>query len=308
MIKGLHHLTAISGHAQRTYDFYVKLLGLKLVKQTIHYEDPNSLHLYFGLGDGAPGTLITFFVFPGVKEGGVGKGQIVTVGFSIPMESVDFWQKRLEAQDILHKWPQQRGNEVVIYFEDPDGLGIELVAHERDARPGFATKDIPEEYAIRGLHNGEVWLPVFQTLGAHLTQGLGLKLIEEQGMRMRYAHADEAGAYVDILWGKDGSVGIPGTGTFDHLALMVEEEADLYDMRTRLKARGLNPTPIRERTYFRSIYCELVPGVTIELATRKPGFTVDEPADSLGQSLTLPKWQEFRKLEILSKLPPLRVE
>lgn len=303
MSFALHHLTAVAQDAQRSYDFYTHVLGLHLVKQTVHYEDLSSYHLYFGDEQGRPGSVLTLFIFPGIRQGGVGKGQIATAGLRIAAAEVDAWLDWLSQHDILHKYPQQRGEETVIFLEDPDGLGLELIAglEERPLAPD------PARPRVRGLYSAEIWLPTFTQLGAFFTQTLGLSLLREQGQRFRYGSQDAPGYYLDILWGQDGSFGVRGSGTFDHVALQVPDLAALRDWRQRLKAAGLAPTPIRERTYFQSVYVEAVPGVVVELATTSPGFAADESPSALGQRLQVPRWEQFRRDELAAALPPLRL-
>jgi glyoxalase family protein len=298
----LHHLTAVASDAQRSHDFYTQVLGLHLIKQTVHYEDLASYHLYYGDAAGRPGTVVSLFIFPGLRQGGVGKGQIATLGLRIAAVEVEVWLDWLAQHNILHKYPQQRGAETVIYLEDPDGLGIELIAGP-EATP-LPAGDRPR---VHSLYSAEIWLPTFTRLGAFFTQTLGLELIREQGQRFRYGSVDAPGHYLDILWGQDGSFGVRGTGTVDHLALQVPDDDALLSWRQRFKAAGLNPTPMRERTYFRSVYVEAVPGIVVELATEGPGFAVDEAPEALGRALQVPRWEQFRRSALQAALPKLRI-
>lgn len=305
MIQGIHHLTFRSHHAERTVDFYTNVLGFHLIKKTIRYDATNELHFYFGDKIGTPGTIVSSWIHPAHQQGAVGKGQIATLGLSIPLASVEFWDERLAKLNILAKYPQQRGDEVVIYFEDPDGVGIELIANAQDERPGFSsTEDIPPKKGIRGIHSAEIWLDRFDRSGTLFQTQLGAKLISEQGFRFRYGWADVSGSFIDIVWGREGAVGIEGAGAVDHLGLIVANENELWQVRDRLNEKAVPIGPLRELSYYRAFTFRDPEGILFELATPTPGFQLDEAPEMLGQQFMLPIWENFRKQEILASLPP----
>lgn len=304
MIQGIHHLTFRSHQAAVTVEFYTKVLGFHLIKQTIRYDATNELHFYFGDEVGSPGTIVSAWIHPGYQQGGVGKGQIATLGLSVPMDSIEFWDERLSKLDILAKYPQQRGDEVVIYLEDPDGLGIELIANEKDERPGFSsTAEIPLEKGIRGIHSAEIWLDRFDRSGIFFQTQLGANLISEQGFRFRYGWADVSGSFLDIVWGREGAVGIEGAGAVDHLGLIIEDENELWQIRDQLNEKAVPIGPLRELSYYRAFTFRDPEGILFELDTPSPGFHLDEAPGTLGQQFMLPIWENFRKQEILTSLP-----
>ncbi|MEL6131788.1 MAG: ring-cleaving dioxygenase, partial [Bacteroidota bacterium] len=203
--------------------------------------------------------------------------------------------------------PQQRArDEVVIYLEDPDGLGIELIANTRDTRRGYATPNLPAAIAIKGLYSVEVWLPTFFKAGAFLEM-LGLKLICEKAQTRRYATADLPGGYIDITWGKDGAVGMAGQGAIAHVAWRVKEEAQLHTIQKQLRDKRMEMTAIRQWTYYKAFSVKDPEGLVFTFATEGPGFTIDEEADQLGQSLKLPMWEEFRRAALEDSLPSLKL-
>ncbi|MEL7193364.1 MAG: VOC family protein [Bacteroidota bacterium] len=307
MLLGLHHVTATTSDAQQNITFYAHILGLRLVKQTINYDDPASYRLYYGDETGSPGSLLSFRVLPQAKDGAVGRGQFATVTLSISMDAIDFWVDRLTQYKVPFKDPQQRArDEVVIYLEDPDGLGIELIANERDVRKGFAHQEISSLMAIKGMYSVEIWLPTFFKTGAFLEM-LGLDLIEEKSQTRRYAHRDVPGAYTDVTWGKDGAVGMPGTGTVEYMAWTVKEESDLHLLQRALRTKGLEMTAIRQWTYYKAFSVKNTEGLVFTFATEGPGFAVDEDQDALGQRLQLPIWEEFRRASLEAALPPIQL-
>lgn len=305
MIQGIHHLTFRSHQIARTVDFYTRVLGFHLIKKTIRYDATKELHFYFGDETGTPGTVVSAWIHPGYQQGGVGKGQIATLGLSVPMDSVGFWDERLSKMDIPAKYPQQRGDEVVIYLEDPDGLGIELIANEKDERSGFSSsEDIAEGKRIRGIHSAEIWLDRFDRSGTFLTSQFGARLISEQGFRFRYGWADKSGSFIDIVWGREGAVGIEGAGAADHLGIIVEDENELWQVRDQLNEKAVPIGPLRELSYYRAFTFRDPEGILFELDTPAPGFHLDEAPGKLGQKFLLPIWENFRKQEILASLPP----
>ena len=224
LITGIHHVTAISGDAQQNIDFYTGVLGLKLVKQTVNFDYPEVYHFYFGDNTGAPGSIMTTFPY-GAKltKGRHGKGKINTTAFSLPYHAVDYWVRRLEHFDLLFKHPQERfgGNEVVIYLEDPDGMGVELIFNESDKRPPISTGAVSDEYAIQGIHHVELWLESFERTAALLTERMNHTLIAERSGRLRYGVEDTPGKFIDLLWIPETLRGLDGRGMVHHVAFSI---------------------------------------------------------------------------------------
>ncbi len=305
---GLHHVTAIATDPQRNADFYHTALGLKLVKTTVNFDAPDTYHLYFGNEAGQPGTLITFFPWPGAPRGRRGTGQATTVAFSIPQASMSWWRAHLEGLAVQVGPPTTRWGEEVLSVRDPDGLMLELVAHsEADPRPSWQNGPIPPEHAIRGLHSVTLTEADHERTAALLAETLGFRLVEEAHARFRFATGDGgAGALVDVLGSSDAPQGLVAAGTVHHIAWRAPDEAEQVAWRTTLMDQGVNVTPILDRQYFQSIYFREPGGVLLEIATDPPGFTLDEPLMQLGRALKLPPWLEPSRDEIERALPTLK--
>ncbi|MFP3941752.1 MAG: ring-cleaving dioxygenase [Thermoanaerobaculia bacterium] len=310
-IAGIHHVTAIATDPRRTLDFYTRVLGLRLVKRTVNFDDPGTYHLYFGDDLGRPGTVLTFFPWPLARRGIRGVGQATATAFSVPAGSLGFWQERLRGEGVAVEEPAERfGGEEGFAFQDPDGLKLELVAHEgADERPGWGRGPLPAEHAIRGFHSVTLSEQGYQATAELLTQVLGFRLVAEEGSRSRFEAGDGGpGARVDVHCAPSAPFGRVAAGSVHHVAWRVADEEAQAAWRERLAARGLNVTPVLDRQYFRSIYFREPGGVLFEIATDRPGFTLDESPDALGEALKLPPWLEPRRAEIEDALPELRPE
>lgn len=305
LIKGLHHITALASDAQKNLDFYAGILGLKLVKKTINFDAPEIYHLYYGNEKGSPGTILTFFPYPGIPQGRKGKGQLTVTSFSIPENSLDYWIKRLDKFQVAFEDPQQRFDEVVIYFEDHDGLGLELVANKMDERPGFTYGNVPIEYAIKGFYGMTLSEECYEKTAGLLVGQMDHQLIVEKGNRFRYSASGKPGDFVDILCQPDILKGSGGYGTVHHVAFATDTDATQLMSREKLLTFGLNVTPVLDREYFHSIYFREPGGVLFEIATIPPGFAIDEPIEHLGESLKLPPWEEQNRKKIEQELNPL---
>ena len=293
LITGIHHVTALAGSPQKNLDFYAGILGLRLVKKTVNFDAPEVYHFYYGDEMGLPGSILTFFPYGDIMKGRHGKGMLNTTSFSVPMSSLDYWQQRLKKFNIHFKQPQERFNsEAFIYFEDEDGLGLELVFTDKDERPGFTYGPVPLEYAIKGFYNVEIWEEGYERTAALLTEQLDHKLIAEQSNRFRFAANDSPGNYVDIICAPDSLKGLGGNGTVHHIAFATADKQTQNEVRDKISQRMLNPTPILDRQYFTSIYFREPGGVLFEVATAGPGFAIDEDKDHLGEGLKLPEWYE----------------
>jgi glyoxalase family protein len=303
---GIHHVTGIASDPQRNLDFYAGILGLRLVKRTVNFDDPTTYHFYFGDESGNPGSILTFFPWPEARRGRQGGGQVAVTSFSILPSSVGFWIERLIKKRVEFEQPVARyEDERVIAFKDHEGFMGELVAHPAAAaRTGWSGAGVPAEHAIRSMHSVTLWLDANELTGQLLTNTLGFRLVREQGSIFRYASGDGGpGTIVDLrcvpgIWG-----GVIGAGTVHHVAFRCTSEAEQMEVRTELTSLGYNVTPQLDRDYFKSIYFREPGGVLFEIATDGPGFAVDERADALGQSLKLPGWLEPRRFEIEALLP-----
>ncbi|KIC91677.1 VOC family protein [Flavihumibacter sp. ZG627] len=308
LITGIHHVTAIAGSTQRNIDFYAGILGLRLVKKTVNFDAPEVYHFYYGNDAGNPGSILTFFPYEGLVNGRHGKGMLTTTSFSVPLEALDYWQERLKRFDIAFKPPRERfGSELVIYFEDDDGLGLELVFTDSDQRKGNSSGPVPAEMAIRGLYNVEIWEEGYERTAGILTQQLDHVLVAESGNRFRFAATNSPGNYVDIICSPDSLRGLAGSGTVHHLAFATPDAASLQAIRNRIMPLKSNITPVLDRKYFSSVYFREPGGVLFEVATASPGFSVDESLETLGEHLQLPEQFETRREELENKLLPIRV-
>lgn len=306
-ILGLHHITAIAGDAKRNYDFYAQVLGLRMVKKTVNFDDPYTYHFYFGDEVGSPGSILTFFPWSGVRQGRNGTGMATAIGYSVPMDSLSFWADRFERYGVKHNVPQDRFGEQYLSFQDPDGLDIELiVGQEEDARKPWETEEVKAHVALKGFHSVTLSLKGIQHTAEILTNIFGYRLLKQEGNRYRFVtDAVEGANIVDLLEQPSVPAGINAGGTNHHVAFRVKDDVALMEYREKILSKGFNITPKIDRNYFYSLYFREPGGVLFELATDNPGFAVDEPVASLGSSLKLPPQYEGTRKEIEAVLPVL---
>ncbi len=306
-ILGLHHITAIAGDAQRNYDFYTKTLGLRLVKKTVNFDDPQTYHFYFGDEVGTPGTILTFFPWKNVRQGKIGAGMATEIGYSVPKGSLEFWKSRFENLNIPYEETQLFG-ERQITFQDPDGLWLSLieVGHDDD-RKGFETSEIKTDAALKGFHTVTLTLNNIKATAAILTDVFGYKQVKQEGNLHRYqTDTVKNAAIVDLLEMPEVQRGLNAGGTNHHVAFRVKDEEDLMAMREKVMAKGLQITEKINRDYFFSLYFREPGGVLFEIATDNPGFATDETVENLGSSLQLPNQYKAMRTEIEKGLPELK--
>jgi glyoxalase family protein len=305
----IHHITAIAGDPQRNLDFYAGVLGLRLVKLTVNFDDPGSYHLYFGDEAGHPGSILTFFPWPHGQRGRQGSGQVGTVSLAIPPASLGWWIERLLLHGIKYDGPDRRFDEQVLAFADPDGLLLELVATPRvaDVAP-WADGPVPAEHAVRGIHGATVWEDGDRGTADFLTRLMGFRQVGEEGNRLRFeSAATGVGSVVDLRRVPGFWAGAGGVGTVHHVAFRAASGEAQLEQHARLESAGVEITPVIDRQYFRSVYFREPGGVLFEIATDPPGFTLDEPASELGTSLKLPPKYEPMRDRIERTLPSLRL-
>jgi len=302
-LPGIHHVTAITGDAQRNVDFYAGLLGLRLVKRTVNFDDPGSYHLYFGDELGRPGSVMTFFVWPGAVRGRRGTGQVAAAAFAVPSGSLDWWSRRVEAAGASVEGIASRMGDQVLAFADPEGLRLELVAPARpDPRAPWAGGTVPADHAIRGFHSVTLSLSAHEETARLLTATLGFRAVHSAAGRTRFETGDFGGA-VDLLAMPDAAPGETGGGIVHHVAWRTPDDASQLAWREVVAGAGRDVTPVLDRQYFHSIYFREPGGVLFEIATDAPGFTVDEPEERLGTALRLPPWLEQFRAELEGRLP-----
>lgn len=308
-IAGIHHISAICGDPQRNLDFYTGLLGLRLVKKTVNFDDPNSYHLYYADARGTPGTIMTFFAWISMPPmtyaaGRQGAGQIYATSFAIPTLSGDFWADRLAAAAIDFDGPHRRFDDEVITLHDPDGLPIELVACAPciDAEYWQASP-VPAAHAIRGFSGVALCIEGYDRSAKLLREVMGFEFVGQEGSRFRFRGGSST---IDLLCLPDTGAGRMGIGVTHHVAFRMESDEEEQQWREVLVAHGYDPTPVLDRQYFHSVYFREPGGIVFELATDAPGFTVDESIEELGTELKLPAWLEPRRARIEARLPELR--
>ncbi len=309
-IPGMHHITAIAGDPQRNLDFYMSILGQRLVKKTINFDDPGTYHLYYGDEIGTPGTILTFFPWPGAPKGRKGTGQVVDIAFAIPINAINYWIERLRAHNIEVTGPTTRFGDQVLSFSDPDGLSLELVAHNGPDRKELVWKQgpIPEEYAIRGFYSVTLAEAQYERTAALLINQLGFTFVGQEGNRYRYHVGDDAsGAIVDVLSLPNERRGHVARGAVHHVAWRTPDDAQELAWQEQLLREGNNVTEVRDRQYFHSIYFNEPGGVLFEIATNPPGFTFDESIEELGTHLKLPPWLEPNRKLLEATLPELHL-
>lgn len=306
-ISGIHHVTAITADGQKNIDFYTGLLGLRLVKVTVNFDDPQSYHLYYGDERGHPGTIMTFFVWPGGHRGRQGSSQVVATSFSIPPSSMKFWRKRIIAGGSSVDEAPSRFGEQVLSFNDPDGIRLEMVARPSEGSHAWKAGPVPAEHAIHGFHGVTLSEEGYEHTAELLTRTLGFRSMEQRENRFRFTGAAATAEIVDLLCMPDSARGMLGTGIVHHVAFRSADLDAQRQWRQVLVDHKQNVTPVIDRTYFQSIYFREPGGVLFEIATDGPGFTVDESPESLGTSLMLPKQYEKARPQLESLLPRLRL-
>ncbi|MFC4170510.1 ring-cleaving dioxygenase [Microvirga sp. GCM10011540] len=304
--NGIHHITAIAGLAQRNLDFYTRTLGLRLVKKTVNFDDPGTYHFYYGDEAGQPGTILTFFPWEHAAPGRLGIGETQETVFRVPEGAISYWTHRLIEKGVAHEVPQKRFGETVLAFKDPDGMRLALVAVPGiEAETAWSTGDIPVEHAIRGFHSASLLLDMAAPTGAILTDVFGFTEVAREGSLVRYKAGDTAlGGIVDLREAGGFLPGRPGAGTVHHIAFRATDDAAQAEMVRKLaENHGIRTTEQKDRDYFRAVYFREPGGLLFEIATDAPGFAADEPAESLGRALKLPRFLEPNREQIEAVLP-----
>src|SRR5437870_2513663 len=299
MLLGLHHVTALAGDPQTNLDYYTQVLGLRLVKRTVNFDDPGSYHFYFGDDIGTPGTIMTFFPWPGARRGARGSGQVTVVSFAVPRNSMAFWKERLRATHVIAEEIKGRFGCNALRFLDPDGLQLELVAS--------ANEESSSERAIRGFAAPTLEIRNPEKTEKLLTEILGFEFVAEENNRRRFrGSGSNASAVIDLVSSEAG-FGQIAVGAVHHIAFRAANDEEQLRVREQLVARGLNVTPVIDRQYFHSTYFREPNGILFEIATDEPGFLIDESADELGETLKLPPIYEPNRDEIEHVLPTIHL-
>jgi glyoxalase family protein len=306
--SGIHHVTAIAGPARRNLEFYTRVLGLRLVKRTVNFDDPGTYHFYYGDEAGQPGTILTFFPWAHVAPGRLGVGETQETVFRIPEGALGFWTHRFVQHGVPHDSVQQRFGEAVLAFRDPDGMRLALVALPGiEAEPGWNNGEITEAHAIRGFHSVSLLLEDAAPTAAILTDVFGFSEVGSEGSVTRYrAGPTTIGGVVDLRAAGGFLPSRPGAGSVHHIAFRAADDAAQDAMVQRLaQNHRIGTTEQKNRNYFRSVYFREPGHVLFEIATDIPGFAVDESREDLGQALKLPSFLEPDRAEIERVLPVL---
>lgn len=308
-VPGIHHVTSVVGDPQRNLDFYSGVLGLRPLKVTINFDVPSTYHFYFGDHAGTPGTLLTTFPWPHVAPGHIGAGQVGATSFLIPDGSGDYWRDRLESAGITMSDSVRRFGDEILTFTDPDGLVTTLVS-----RAGVGMADswhggpVPQDTAIVGFAGVTLFSRRPDQTSSLLTDLLGFQYVGEQDRMARFATGTGAlGSTIDLRLEPPSEAGTEGPGTVHHVAWRTRDEAEQQEWSHLLKSAGLAVTPVRDRSYFKSIYFNEPGGILFEIATDPPGFAIDEPVDALATGIKLPPWYEARRAEFERGLRTVRL-
>jgi glyoxalase family protein len=307
-IPGIHHVTCITRDVQKCVDFYVSVLGLRFIKKSINQDLPDTYHIYFGDYLGSPGTAMTFFGWPTWPDRRAGSGQVTTVAFQVPQDSLDFWSDRLRRLGVDHTAARRFGTEALV-LRDVDGIELELVGRASNDRwQPWKDAPIDERHAIRGFHS--VTLTLAKTAASFdlLTSSMGFRRVGKEGSRTRFeTGAGGPHAIVDVVESAASPEGEESVGTVHHVAWRTADAPSQIAWRELLQQAGRNVTPVIDRWYFKSIYFREPGGVLFEIATDGPGFTVDESPEKLGTTLSLPPWFQVRRDRLDEILPPIVV-
>lgn len=306
-LRGIHHITAIASDPQGNLDFYTQVLGLRLVKRTVNFDDPGSYHFYFGDRLGSPGTIITFFPWPGARRGTRGTGQVVATSFVVAPEAIDYWRKRLSTESVLVEETTLRFGQRVLRFADPDGLMLELVGTDRgNPNELHAQSDVPAEFAVGGFSAPTLEVQTAKLTEQLLTQAFGFELTGEERNRRRFSLAPGSpDAQIDLIERTETGFGNIAAGTVHHIAFRAADDEEQLHWRAAVEELGLRVTPVIDRQYFHSIYFREPAGILFEIATDHPGFAIDEPVEHLGETLRLPPQYEEHRSSIEQVLPPI---
>jgi glyoxalase family protein len=304
-------VTAIARDPQRNVDFYRNVLGQRFVKRTVNFDAPDTYHFYFADEIGTPGSVLTFFAWPNMRRGVRGNGETNAVAYNVPLGSLPFWQDHLKQNGVAPKPVENRFGENVLPFDDPDGMRVELV--ERANLPPvhfWEAGPISQEHALHGFHSVTLWLDKVDATAALLTTQLGYQAAGQEENRHRFTTAGQAalGHIIDLVERPDKMKAGLGAGSIHHIAFRVPNNEAQLAYQFLIREAGFGVTDVLDRSYFHSIYFREHGGVLFEIATETPGFAIDEPVNTLGETLKLPEWFEPRREAIEKQLPALALK
>lgn len=306
-VKGLHHITAISGKAQENVDFYAGVLGMRLVKKSVNQDDPGTYHLFYADAAGHPGTDLTFFPWEQMAPPLMGHGLAIEVQLEVPKGSIAFWGERLQKYGANVSTVETRFGSEVLPLTDPHGMHVALVADERPrAFEPWSGSSVPVERQIRGLYGARLWERDASATASFVQRTLGFEKLAQEDGWTRYGFRDAAGV-IDVRETPSERRGRWGIGAVHHLAWRVDDDQHQLAVREQVERGGASATPVIDRFWFKSVYFKEPGGVLFELATEGPGFAVDEDPAHLGESLVLPPFLQPYRERIESVLPAIRL-
>lgn len=303
--EGIHHITAIVGHPQENVDFYAGVLGLRLVKKTINFDDPGTYHLYFGDEGGNPGTIITFFPWPNAYKGRIGDGQVGVTSYAVPTGALPFWEERLTKFKINFTKTERFG-ETSLQFEDTHGLRLELVEREEGKKSDWEFGGINSDVAIKGFGGAILFTSSPGQTAQVLEDAMGLEKVGEEGEMIRFKSTGDIGNIIDVKITPNGR-GTMGVGTVHHIAWRAKDDADQLAWKAYIEEKGFGVTPVQDRSYFNAIYFREHGEILFEIATDPPGFATDETKEELGEGLKLPPQYEQHRSQLNERLIPIKV-
>jgi len=303
--EGIHHITAIVGHPQENADFYAGILGLRLVKKTVNFDDPGTYHIYFGNDGGKPGTIITFFPWANAFQGKIGGGQVGVTTYIIPSGSMNFWENRLANFNIEFR-KMERFGETYLEFADVHGLQLELVEREEGELNNWTQGDITPEAAIKGFGGAVLLSTNPEKTQETLQKTMGLEKVGEEDDLIRFKAYGDIGNIIDVKRTPIGR-GQMGVGTVHHIAWRAKDDEDQLDWQNTVGEQGYKVTPVQDRNYFNAIYFREHGEILFEIATDPPGFSHDESLETMGQALKLPSQYEQHREQLNKSLIPIEI-
>ncbi|MBS4196671.1 ring-cleaving dioxygenase [Lederbergia citri] len=303
--SGIHHITAIVGHPQENVDFYAGVLGLRLVKQTVNFDDPGTYHLYFGDEGGKPGTIITFFPWVGARQGIIGDGQVGITSYVVPKGAMKFWEQRLKKFNVPFI-KKERFGEQFLQFDDPHGLHLEIVEREEGEINTWTFGGITPEVAIKGFGGATLFSSQPNKTAELLEKVMGLELNGKEGDFIRFRSSADIGNIIDLKATPAGR-GQMGVGTVHHIAWRAVDDNDQLEWQKYVAANGYGVTPVQDRNYFNAIYFREYGEILFEIATDPPGFAHDESKETMGERLMLPEQYEQYREQLEHRLIPIKV-
>ncbi len=308
-VHGIHHLTAIAGDAQENLNFYVGVMGMRLVKKSVNQDAPDTYHLFYADGVGTPGTDLTFFPWPDMGPGRLGTGLIVEVPFAVPKGSLKYWQVRFDKLGVKYSDAETRFGETTLSFKDPHGFPLALVETDdpREFVP-WEKSPVPAEHQLRGMHCVRLWERQLTPTAKLLTESMGFTLLGLENGWSRYTVDDGgSGKIIELKELPNEPRGSWGTGKVHHVAWRMKDSDEEMAMRDIIESAGLHLTEQIDRFWFKSVYFNEPGHVLFELATDGPGFDRDEKMEKLGEQLILPPWLEPYREKIEAALPRLEM-